>query len=318
MPDSNSKSNHSTNTLVIGVDGGGTRTRARLADIHGKILGNGEAGTSNPTAGGFDASQAEILAAIQCAFDDAQMPRQMAAAACFGIGGVDRADQRALFNTWGEQNVAAKCSAMNDGEIVIAAGSAESWGIALIAGTGSIAWGKTRDGKIARAGGWGYLLGDEGSGYDLARRALRAAARAADGRGTAKQLLAAILAHWKLNDPYDLIAQVYRSGYKPADIAQIAPLVLRLAEQGDASALTLVDQAARALATTVGAVARSLEFKENAIPLSLTGGLLLQAESLRQRVLAELEKQIGHFAPVTLVEQPVLGAVRIAMRVAKG
>jgi N-acetylglucosamine kinase-like BadF-type ATPase len=304
--------------MIIGVDGGGTRTRARLADVRGEILGNGEAGTSNPNANGFATAQTEILEAIQRAFDDARLPRQSVAAACFGIGGVDRAEERARFKAWGEQNVAAKCSVMNDGEIVIAAGSSDGWGIALIAGTGSIAWGKTRAGKIARAGGWGYLLGDEGSGFDLAREAVRAATQAADGRGTEKRLLAAILEHWKLNDPHELIAQVYRSGFKPADIAELAPLVIRLAEEGDAAARTLVDQAALALANTVAAVARTLEFKETEIPLALTGGLLLLAESFRGRVLNELENHVGHFAPVTLVEQPVLGAVRIAMRMVEG
>jgi N-acetylglucosamine kinase-like BadF-type ATPase len=302
--------------LVVGIDGGGTRTRVRLANTRGEVLGVGEAGPSNPHANGMDAAQQEILAAIGRAFDDAGIVRQIVAAACLGIGGVDRADERTQFEGWAKQHIAPRVAAMNDGEIVMAAASAASWGIALIAGTGSICWGKTRAGKIARAGGWGYLLGDEGSGYDLGREALRAATQAADGRGAGRALLDAILGYWKLNDPKELIGKVYQAGSKPADIAQLAPLVIHLAEEGDALAQALVDNAVKALATAVAAVTHALAFQEPAIPLALTGGLLLESEFFRARLLALLPP--GRYSPVLLVDQPLLGAVRVAITLAQG
>lgn len=302
--------------LVIGIDGGGTHCRARLANTRGETLGAGEAGAANPYAAGFEAAQNEILTAIQRAFDDAKIEQQIVAAVCMGIGGVDRAEERTRLQSWAEQKIAARASIMNDGEIVLAAGSPENWGVALIAGTGSIAWGKSRQGKIARAGGWGYLIGDEGSGFDLARNALRAAVQFADGRGEATRLLSAILEHWNLENPPQLVTRVYRSGLKPADIAALAPLVVQVANKGDVVARRLLEQSAEALATTIIAVARALSFGAEKIPLALTGGLLLETEILRVRLI-ELAQSRGYtFAPVELVREPVAGAVRLAYHLA--
>ncbi len=168
--------------LIIGVDGGGTRTRVRIANAQGEILGDGEAGTSNLHAQGMEAAQEELRKAIASAFDHAGIQVQKVPAACLGLSGVGRPAERAEWTTWAEEHVAHQVRVINDGEIVLAAGTPENWGVALVAGTGSIAWGKTRTGKIARAGGWGFLMGDEGSSYDLARQALRAAAQAATGQ----------------------------------------------------------------------------------------------------------------------------------------
>lgn len=303
-------------SLILGIDGGGTHCRARLANTRGETLGAGEAGAANPYAAGFDAAQNEILTAIQRAFDDAKIDKQMVDAVCMGIGGVDRAEERTRLQSWAEQKIAARAAIMNDGEIVLAAGSPENWGVALIAGTGSIAWGKTRAGKIARAGGWGYLIGDEGSGFDLAQNALRAAVQFADGRAEATRLLAAILEYWNLENPPQLVTRVYRSGLKPADIATLAPLVVQIANEGDVVARRLLEQAAEALATTIIAVARALNFDAEKIPLAITGGLLLETEILRMRLIEIAESRGYHFAPVELVREPVAGAVRLAFHLA--
>jgi N-acetylglucosamine kinase-like BadF-type ATPase len=298
--------------LLIGVDGGGSRVRARLASAQGETLGTGEAGAANPHARGIPAAQNEILLAVQSAFDDAHIPRQIAAAACLGIGGIDRDAERAEWSAWARSTIASNISVVNDGEIVLAAGSKENWGIALISGTGSIAWGKSRAGAMERAGGWGHLLGDEGSAYDLSRKALRAVARMADGRGAATKLLDAILKEWSLREPSELIPRVYRSEIRPADVAHLAPLVVRIAQEGDTIAQQLVQNAAKALARTATTVARKLRFTENEIPLALTGGLMLQAESLRARLIEELNQSEFRFEPITLVQEPVTGAVRVA------
>ncbi len=296
--------------LVIGVDGGGTRTRAQLADTRGHVLGNGEAGGSNPQAHGFTAAQNEILVAIQRAFESAHLETQMVAAACFGISGSDRAEERAQFVTWGEARVAKRVGVVNDAEIILAAGSSDNWGIAVIAGTGSIAWGKARDGRIARAGGWGYRIGDEGSGYDLGRNALRACAQAADGRGAPTRLLDAILAEWNLREPKDLIARVYRSDLKPGDLARLAPIVIHVASQGDEIAQKILDDAGDALAAAVSAVARQLELRDD-IPLAMTGGVLIETDMVRARLLATTHARGFHFVP-HLVTMPVQGAVHLA------
>ena len=302
-------------TLVIGVDGGGTRTRARLANARGETLGNGEAGLSNPNASGFDAAENEISSAVDRAFQDAQMQRQRAAAVCLGISGVDRPGERDHFVSWARESLASHVRVVNDGETVLAAGSAGNWGVALIAGTGSIAWGKTRDypPRIARAGGWGYMIGDEGSGFDLGRQALRAVAQFEDGRGDSTRLRDAILERWGLHSAAELIPRVYRPGLVPADYARLAPLVVGCAEDGDQVALRLIEGAASALAETVIAAARQLQFPAGDIPLALTGGLLIESKLVRTRLGDELEKRGARFAPTVLVHEPVAGAVRIAI-----
>lgn len=301
--------------LVLGIDGGGTHTRARLARAGGAIVGSGEAGRSNPNAQGLPAAQEQVLQAVELAFRQAGISRDKVAAACLGIGGTDRPAERAAWTAWALEHLAVRAVVVNDGEILLAAGTPENWGVALVAGTGSIAWGKSRAGQNARAGGWGYLFGDEGSGFELGREALRAAAQAADGRGPETKLLAAILEHWGCREPMELIPRVYRDKARPADLAALAPLITRCAQERDPVARRLVAQAAEALATMVRAVCRALDFRGE-IPLAMTGGLLLATESLRTDILRSLDSSNFRMQPVALVQEPVQGAIRLAQALA--
>jgi N-acetylglucosamine kinase-like BadF-type ATPase len=302
--------------LVLGIDGGGTNTRAQLADRAGNVLGAGEAGTSNPTVHGVHAAQRELEFAIARAFEHAARPRERVSALCMGLGGAGRAREQQELVAWAEQEIAERVRVVNDGQIVLAAGTPENWGAAVIAGTGSFAWGRNRAGETARAGGWGYLIGDEGSGFDLARNALRAATQYADGRGAQTKLLDAILEFWQLSAPQNLVTRVYRSGLTHADIAALAPLVIRQAARGDAMALRLVNDGAQSLAHGVRAIRDALHFAPAAFPLALTGGVLLGAEFYRAQFLRALENENCLCAPIELVPQPVVGAVRLARELA--
>jgi N-acetylglucosamine kinase-like BadF-type ATPase len=304
------------NSFVIGIDGGGTRTRALLADLEGGVLGAAEAGTSNPLARGSEACRFELERAIAGAFEAAGRPRDRVTALCMGLAGADQASEQEELAGWARQSLADRVLVVNDGQIVLAAGTPENWGVALIAGTGSFAWGRNRRGQTSRAGGWGYMMGDEGSAFDLARQALRAATQFADGRGPTTTLLADILADWGLATPAELVGRAYRSGLTHTDIAGLAPVVVRAAEHGDTVAVKLVQSAATDLARAVAAVSRALDLDAAAFPLALTGGLLLGAEFLRKRLLEELEALGCECAPVELVPQPALGAVRLAVELA--
>lgn len=306
-------------TFVVGVDAGGTRTRAHIANLRGEIVGNGEAGAGNPHVVGGEVAQREIVLAVQRACAQARIENQSLVAAALGIAGVARSDEQTEWRVWARDvaRLAPRVALYNDGEIVIAAGCPENWGLALIAGTGSSAWGKTREGRTARAGGWGWRFGDEGSGYALGCAALRAVAQAADGRAAPTRLREAILTAWNLSEPMDLIARVYRSGLRNAEIAALAALVLRVAEEGDAVARALVADTASALADALGAVARALELQDAPIPLALAGGLLLQAPALRAEVLRVARARALNFQPVALAHAPVRGAVRLALTLAR-
>jgi N-acetylglucosamine kinase-like BadF-type ATPase len=301
--------------LIIGIDGGGSGTRALLADRWGATLGAGASGPSNHQYSGFDEATQAIRSAIDAAFRDAGIERSgPVAAICLGLAGAGRPEERARFKAWAaRQNIARRCTVTGDAELVLAAGTPEGWGVALICGTGSIAWGRAPDGRSARAGGWGYLLGDEGSGYDLALRALHLATQTADGRAAAPTLLQAALDHWSLQAPEQLIGQVYRPETTRAQIAALAQRVLALADRGDPAAANLLHHAAHDLAQLVTAAARKLDL--TAPPVALSGGLLGASQRLQRSIaaIAGLEAE-----SLTYVEVPARGAVQIARRLVEG
>ncbi len=184
----------------------------------GRVLGAGTAGASNYQAVGFAMATQALRSAIAEALRGAGLPPDAPlSAACFGMAGIGRPEDRARFEAWAaEQGVARRCAFVSDAELVLAAGAPDGWGVALIAGTGSFCWGRNVAGQTARVGGWGYLLGDEGSGYDLAVQALRLATQTADGRAGRTAILRAVLDHWGLEAPAGLVPLVYQLPSGPA------------------------------------------------------------------------------------------------------
>ena len=295
--------------LFLGVDGGGSKTRALLTDAAGAVLGTGSAGSSNYQAVGFEAAITAIEQAVATAFHDAGRAGP-AAAACLGLAGAGRPDDRARFEAWtARANFAQRCTIVGDAELVLAAGTPEGWGVALICGTGSIGYARATDGRSARAGGWGYVLGDEGSGYDIARHALRLATQTADGRAIAPTILQAALEHWGLSEPQQLVQQIYRSGMAAADIATLAQRIAALCEAGDAHAAAIVDEAAQELARIGLAAARQLGLQRP--PLALAGGLFGASPRLREGIAARAGNALG---PFVYVAEPAQGALVIARR----
>jgi N-acetylmuramic acid 6-phosphate etherase len=295
--------------LLLGIDGGGSRTRAAIADASGAVLGKGQAGSSNHQSVGFAAATQALHAAIDAACRDAGLDSQTHFdAACFGLAGAGRIDDQARFTAWAaEYGIATNIRCVSDAEIILAAGTPEQWGVALISGTGSLCLARAPDGASLRVGGWGYLLGDEGSGYDLAVRALRMAAQTADGRAAAYTLLAAVLEHWGLDQPPQLIGYVYRAEMTRAAIAEVGQLVVKLAEAGDAHAVGLLQRAAGELADMLTVTVRRLGIASP--PVALAGGLFATSMLLRAALLSRVHTPLG---PVTYVDEPVLGAIRLA------
>jgi N-acetylmuramic acid 6-phosphate etherase len=182
--------------LFLGIDGGGTHTVALLAvrkpgagPAGWALLGRGTTGPSNRQAVGTEQALEALDEAVSAAFLAAGVPRGPVAGACLGLAGADRPDDQAVLHEWADRvRLAGRVEVTSDAAILLAAGTPDGSGLVLIAGTGSIAFGRTADGRRARAGGWGYLLGDEGSAYALVMSGLQAVARAADGRGPATAL----------------------------------------------------------------------------------------------------------------------------------
>jgi len=300
--------------LVLGFDGGGTRTVALLAARTGggwKLLGRGEAGPSNRQAVGTPAALAALAAAADAAFASAGRPRKAVRAAVLGLAGAGRAEDRTVIREWAAKvHLAPAVDVIEDAALLLAAGTPDGWGVAVVAGTGSMAYARVADGRTARAGGWGYLLGDEGSGYALALAGLRAAARAADGRGPGTVLIEKLLSAFGLTRPEELVGVVYRGCDRPA-LAALAPLVLDAAESCPVAA-EIATAAAAELASAAVAAARQLGYGSS-FPVALAGGLFESRADYRARFLAALAECGVTPEPVTVVREPAEGAVRLAL-----
>ena len=217
--------------LILGVDGGGTSTTAWLAHSPADVVGIGRAGPSNAKAIGIPAARQAVSEAIVSAFSHAGINRKTVDSACLGLAGFDRPEDRNLLDEWNKSEGWSKTIVhANDGDLVVAAGTPDGWGIGVIAGTGSIAVGRDRDGKKTRAGGWGSLIGDEGSAYSVVLAALRMVARRADGRDPlptgGDRLGERLCEALGVDSPARIVSAIYAPGFDRARIAGLAPVVL--------------------------------------------------------------------------------------------
>jgi N-acetylglucosamine kinase-like BadF-type ATPase len=305
-------------SLLLAVEGTGGRTQALLAEADGKNLARGFGNSSNPHVVGFEEATKSILVAVEGALVNALGSKALAtpspwrsagiAAACLGLGGLDSAEDETQLSRWAkEQGLAERVVVVNDAELVIAGGTPDGWGVALICGVGSVCVARSPEGKRVRVGGWGSLLGDEGSGYQLALSALHLATQSADGRADASGLLQAILDLWKLREPAALINHVHAPTMTQAEIARVAGVVIDLVAKGDAHARRLVETSAAELALQVDTAVRRLGMSRTSLAL---GGQLVRGD-LKRALLAAIKSEISSVAHVP---DPCRGAITLAQR----
>jgi N-acetylglucosamine kinase-like BadF-type ATPase len=304
--------------LLLGIDGGGTSTSALLARDDGprgwQALGRGASGCGNIAIGDPAAARANLQAAIAGAFDHAGLPPQSVDFACFALAGSDRASVREPFERWlGQQEIASHWMLVHDAQPLLAWAEPDETAVALIAGTGSLAWGRNGRGQSARAGGWGPLLGDEGSGYWLGLQALRAVVRHGDGRGPTTRLSSTLPVDWaNLDDLRHLPLQAQTRGRDA--IAALSTWVSAAADAGDGVAEEILDEAVRQLAELVLAVARQLDATIRLDRLALAGGVLLHRPRWPEQIRSRLQQQGMSVAKLECIADPVRGAVELAYR----
>jgi glucosamine kinase len=300
--------------IVIGVDGGGSKTRVLVADATGTELAGIDGGPSAIHPGDVERSASAIASAVRQALAAAEID-VMPAVACVGVAGAGRqAERDALWQALIARDVADEIVVHPDATIALEDAFGEGPGVLLISGTGSMALGRSPTGVIARAGGWGPVFGDEGGGAWIARRALGVVAAAADGREPETALTGAMLTAAVVDSTEALIP--WASHATAAELAALAPAVVHCADIGDPRAETLVAFAVEELAIHVRALARQLFVDERAaVPVALAGGMLARGSSLRQR----LERRLLTAVPGAQLRAgdvvPARGAVREALRV---
>lgn len=301
---------------VIGIDAGGTKTEALLADGEGRILARARRGGANLTAHGELAVEKTLHELI----DETLGERDVRVnAICLGIAGSDREEDavviRGIMRRIGAR---ARIVVTNDALIALVAGAGMKPGIVIIAGTGSIAYGVNARNDAARAGGWGYILADEGSGYWLGRQALRAVVRAADGRGPATALTPLVLEFFGVSRPQALVREVYRHYLKPSDIARCARAVEQARAAGDPVAMEIAALAADELIAAATSVIRQLSLTSETFPVVLAGGAFLAVPWLQSTLTTRLPEVAPGCHVSLLAEDPALGAVRLALAEARG
>lgn len=302
--------------VALGVDGGGTRTRAAIVDGSGRVLGLGEAGPSNLHVSGAAVVRAAVEAAVRAARAEMAIESDGQFDAAFlGHAGVvtprDREEIRAIARELGlapETTVGVD----HDLRIALAGGLAGAPGIVLIAGTGSSCYGRTADGTAWRAGGWGPLLDDPGSGYWLGVRGMAAVGRGVDGRGPETSLQRSLPAFLGVADAEELLRLTGAGGLTRDRIATLAPVVLDAADDGDSVAAAIVREGIDELALMVEAVARRLFRSADAARLAMTGGLV-ERPSFRAALETVIVRRVPGVRPVASRLPPVLGAAALAL-----
>ena len=265
----------------FGIDGGGTHSRLALTDPNGRVLARAEAGSTNIYSVSKDEVFANITSLIHEALEKAGLEKSELAAGCLGSAGLSREGEQQLFRSffdkffWPEFPV----KLCNDGEILLCGGLGDLEGYCLIAGTGSIAMGRARDGRLVRSGGHGYMLGDEGSAAWIGRSAIARIFRSLEGRDLPTEMLGEILTAAGLSEAEELIKYVHHDANK-AKIATLAPTVKAAAEKGDLLALDILRIGAEELVLLVkSVVSQSPWIKQK--ELVFAGGVMEHNEILR-------------------------------------
>ncbi len=299
--------------LIVGVDGGGTRTRVLLADLDGRPLARVE-GAATALRPGEERNSADIIAALvheALASIDRADTRPSTCVIGVAGGGQERAAQ-ALWQALASMRLADDVNVISDAEIALDDAFGDSAGVLLVSGTGSVAFARAPDGRLERCGGWGPMLGDEGSGAWIGRRAMSVITASNDGREPETALVGAMLTALEVESLDALIP--WATDATPADFAALAPVVVQVAAQGDLRANALLSLGVEELVLHVRTLARRCFTDERAsVPVACAGGMLGKGSLMRKRV----EQRLKTAVPGAVVRGDEVDAARGAVRRAR-
>jgi N-acetylglucosamine kinase-like BadF-type ATPase len=298
---------------ALGIDGGGSRTRALLCDTHGQIIGKGLSGGTNPRTSSTGELKVHLQEAVEQATRSIDCSKILAAH--FGIAGAGDARTRAKIQGIAKELLSEQTTRTigHDLEIALVGGLESNPGIVLVAGTGSACYGRTFDGRSAKCGDWGDLVDDVGSGSWIGLRALQVCVRQTDGRLPESPLKQAVMDFLKIEHMGAFKTRIHNSGLSRSERAQVAPIILDLANKGDEVSLAIVAEGVDALSSCVFITSRQLGIKS---PTVLLAGGLLQHTYFSNSLEAALNARI----PNAIITQPILsptaGAVLMALKAA--
>ncbi|MBA2520838.1 MAG: hypothetical protein H0V24_14330 [Chloroflexia bacterium] len=307
-------------SLLVGVDGGQTATKVLVTDRSGRVLGTGRGRAFDHfrVKGGHERNRVAIDEGVRQALAAAGASAGDVAAIGLGLTGVRTGGPEAPLAEAIARALApnAAISVVADYESNLAGATGGAPGVVVIAGGGAIGFGVTADGRQALASGYGYLLGDEGSAFDIGRRAIIAAARAGDGRDEMTALLDLVLTAYDISDIRDVPNVIYNESFSRDGISQFAPVVVAAAGRGDPVALEIVTTAGVELALTALSVIRQLHEPGAAVPVAITGGVFSAGDLVQKPFRATLEAGWPGATAFAPRYPPVVGAAIFAARAA--
>jgi N-acetylglucosamine kinase-like BadF-type ATPase len=301
---------------VLGIDAGGTKTVCLLADEQGRVVASARGDGANLKTAG----ELGVEKVLHTVMDESLSHGDIGPAAiCLGIAGVDRESDGRIMRAI-MRRIARKTRTLivNDALVALVAGVGDGPGIVIISGTGSIVYGRDARNRAARAGGWGHILGDEGSGYWIGRQALAAVVRHADGRGRAAGLSRRLLAHLGVSEPSDLVTLVYDRGVPPSEIAALGAVVNEARAEGDEEADAILRSAVDELVMAARSVVARLDMQHASFPFVLAGGMFVGVPWLAEEVSGRLLALAPRASVRRLELEPAVGAVRLAIAEAQG
>ncbi|MEH2189586.1 MAG: N-acetylglucosamine kinase [Nostoc sp.] len=312
---------------VLGIDGGGSKTVCVLMDDSCQVLGRGEADPSNYQSIGIEATLQSIQSAIHNAVEVTIIKNTVnIEAICLGLAGVGRAadievvkglvqelqNNKSLPIIWVLQP--ANIVICNDALIALVGGIGQPVGIVVASGTGSIVFGRNHQGHTKRVGGWGYILGDEGSAYKIAVSGMNAALKYYDGREISTSLLEAFKQHLDLESIEDLIELIYRREWGVKQIAALAPIVDLAAASGDIVANMIIDDAVKDLVKATSTIIDAIFNSDSILEVVTTGSVWLGRCKIHERFVASL---VNKFPKVNVIfprDEPAYGAGLLALQ----
>ena len=300
-----------TRKVGFGIDGGGTNSRLVLFDpATGKEIKRVKGGSTNI----YSIATEAVFQNIRKLFDDAGFPMDSYCCGCIGSAGLSRPKENAIFNAFFADLIpGCPVYICNDGEILLVGKLRSDSGYSLISGTGSLALARNEKGKTARAGGLGYMLGDEGSALWISWQAIRRALRSLEGRDLPTGLMPVLLAHFGLQVPSDFVPFCHQQ-FDKATIATAASKVLEKVPD-DPLAMDIADQAVQELTTLVASVVQQLPLPSRR--LALSGGVIEHNEWIRSHLLSTLNDRLPDIETVLEGGDAAEGACILAGKMIK-
>jgi len=307
---------------ILGVDGGGTKTLARITNLRGEILSENKAGSSNfKKCKRIEDAGANIDSAVLGAIKKLDSTGKVYfVSSCFGIAGVDCEKDLDIYKKMIFQGKLSKyldlsrADICNDSKISLVAGSANKNRIIINCGTGSICLGENAESKEIIVGGWDYILGDQGSAYDIGVKALRGIMKAYDGREDETLLSKTITKYLNIENIQDLLDWTYNSNFSKDKVASLAKVVCRTAEIGDKLSKKILKEESEEAFLIVDTVINKLSLNNRKFDLIIAGHVFKCEKFFKNIFISNIENKFDKVKIINLTVEPVKGAIKIALK----